>query len=265
MNNDSRIQNVIYRNGSLWATHTVFLPADGLVGSSASRSAVQWWEISPTAFTVNQFGRLDDGTGVTFYAFPSIGVNQFSDFVIGYSRFSASQFASANYAYHGHMDLPNTLQADTVLKAGEAKYNKPDTNGLNRWGDFSHTVVDPVNDTDIWTIQQYAALPSGGFDRWSTWWGKIVPPATPTPTSTATATPTSTATQTPTATPTSTATHTETPTPTRTPTATSTLIGPATSTVTFTPTPTQTVTQTPTTIPPMPDLHLPVVVKNFSP
>ena len=77
MNNDARIQNVIYRNGSLWATHTVFLPADGLVGSSASRSAVQWWEISPTAITINQFGRLEDVTGNTFYAFPSIGVNRF--------------------------------------------------------------------------------------------------------------------------------------------------------------------------------------------
>src|SRR5207249_2002902 len=30
MNNDSRIQNVVYRNGTLWFVHTVFLPAGGL-------------------------------------------------------------------------------------------------------------------------------------------------------------------------------------------------------------------------------------------
>ncbi len=84
MNNDARIQNVVYRNGSLWATHTVFLPSNGGSGSTANRSAVQWWEINPVTPSVVQFGRLDDATGNTFYAFPSIGVNQDSDFLIGY-------------------------------------------------------------------------------------------------------------------------------------------------------------------------------------
>ena len=31
-----------------------------------------------------------------------------------------------------------------------------DNNGINRWGDYSSTVVDPVNDTDFWTVQEYA-------------------------------------------------------------------------------------------------------------
>ena len=81
-NNDSRIQNAVYRNGSLWATHTVFLPAGG-----ATRTAVQWWELTPTG-TVKQRGRIDDATGQKFYAFPSIAVNKNSDVLIGYSSFS---------------------------------------------------------------------------------------------------------------------------------------------------------------------------------
>src|SRR6266540_5355472 len=49
-------------------------------------------------------------------------------------------------------DPPNTLRADTVLKASEAPYaNTVDFVGVRvRWGDYSHTTVDPLNDTDLW-------------------------------------------------------------------------------------------------------------------
>jgi hypothetical protein len=165
--NDDRIQNVVYRNGYLWCTHTVFLPA-----GTPTRSAVQWWQIS-TAGAILQRGRIDDSGGDNFYAFPSIAVNKDSHVLIGYSRFSATQYASANYAFRMASDAANTLRNDTVLKAGEAPYYKTFSGTRNRWGDYSHTVVDPLNDDDMWTIQEYAALPSGGHDRWSTWWGKI--------------------------------------------------------------------------------------------
>ena len=41
-------------------------------------------------------------------------------------------------------------------------------------------MVDPVNDTDLWTIQEYASTNIGGFgggDNWGTWWGRTVPPS----------------------------------------------------------------------------------------
>jgi hypothetical protein len=174
MNNDDRMQNLVYRNGSLWATHTVFLPA----GGAATRSAVQWWQLTPAGGII-QRARIYEPTGA-FYAFPSITVNQFNDVLIGYSRFSATQYASANYSFRAAADPLNTLQADYVLKAGEAPYYKTFGAGLNRWGDFSNTVVDPVNDINMWTIQEYAATPSGGSDRWGTWWGRIDPISVPT-------------------------------------------------------------------------------------
>jgi hypothetical protein len=169
-NNDSRIQNLVYRNNSLWGVHTVFLPA----GSSPSRSAIQWWELSTTG-TVKQRGRIDDATGNTFYAFPSLAVNRDSDVLIGYSRYSPSQFVSGNYSFRAGTDPLNTLRDDTVLRAGDATYYRTGTATppRNRWGDFSSTVVDPANDKDMWTIQEYAATPSGGSDKWATWWGRV--------------------------------------------------------------------------------------------
>jgi uncharacterized repeat protein (TIGR01451 family) len=166
---DARIQNVVFRNGTLWCTHTVFL-----LNSGPQRSAVQWWEISQGS-RVLQRGRLDDPAGVNFYAYPSIAVNSLNDALLGYSRFSASQYPSANYAFHGRFDGPGNLRADTVLKAGEGQWDVADA-GRVRWGDWSGTVIEPFNDVDFWTIQQYAAAPAGSEARWGTWWSRIGSP-----------------------------------------------------------------------------------------
>jgi subtilisin-like proprotein convertase family protein len=173
--NDSRMQAVVYRGGSLWCAQTIFLTSE-----TRSRSAVQWWQFSPTG-TIQQRGRIDDETGQTFYAYPSIAVNKNKDVLVGFSRFSWQQYASANYAFRAATDPPNTLREDVVLKEGSAPYYKTLTGSLNRWGDYSSTVVDPSNDLDMWTIQEYAAPVSRGTSRWGTWWGHIAlgpsPPA----------------------------------------------------------------------------------------
>jgi hypothetical protein len=167
--NDARMQNVVYRNGALWATHTIFLPAGG-----PTRSAVQWWELTPTG-TVLQRGLIDDPTASQFYAFPSIAVNKNNDALIGYSTFRPIKFASASYSFRAASDPLNTVRTEVVFKAGEAPYYKTLSGTKNRWGDYSNTVVDPVNDVDMWTIQEYAANASGGVDRWGTWWARIIP------------------------------------------------------------------------------------------
>ncbi len=166
--NDSRILSAIWRNGTLWAAHTVFLPS-----STPNRSAVQWWQIGSRGEVV-QRGRIDDANGNVFYAYPSMAVNKNNDVLLGYSRFSSSQYASANYAMRSGNDALGTMRGDVVLKAGEAAYYRPSGSGSNRWGDYSGAVVDPSDDSSMWTIQEYAESPA---DRWGTWWGKIVPPA----------------------------------------------------------------------------------------
>ncbi len=164
-NGDDRMLKVIYRNGTLWGAQTVFLPA-----GAPNRSSVQWWQLN-VAGGVLQFGRVDDPViPLTYYAYPSLAVNKNNDVLIGYSRFSSSQFASANYAYRASTDPPGTLQPDVVLKAGEATYNKTFGGPSNRWGDYSNTQVDPLDDKTLWTIQEYAASPA---NFWGTWWGRI--------------------------------------------------------------------------------------------
>ena len=159
---------MVFRNSSLWACQTAFLPF-----GAPTRSAVQWWQFTP-AGTVQQFGRVDDVGGTTFFAFPSIAVNSQSDLLLGFSSFSASQFASGSYAFRAGSDPANTLRDPVILKAGEATYVKRFSGTRNRWGDFSNTVVDPANDLDFWTIQEYAAAHFQNDDsKWGTWWGKV--------------------------------------------------------------------------------------------
>jgi hypothetical protein len=195
---DSRMQSVVYRNGSLWCAHTVFYPA---TGGFTLRSAVQWWEINQitsNSANLRQRGVIDDPTGNVFYDYPSISVNAANDVLIGYSRFSATQFASANYAFRAAGDPLNTLREDAIMKAGEGPYYQVYDATGNRWGSYSATVVDPSNDLDMWTLQEYAAPPDNAQTvpgRWSLWWAKVgadgsaAPPAAP-PQTTPTATPT---------------------------------------------------------------------------
>ena len=208
---DGRIQSCVYRNGSLWASHTVYLPATG----TPTRTAAQWWQINMSASAlgqVQQFGRIDDPTGANFYAFPTLAVNQNGDVMLGYTHFGTGIYPSGAYSMRLASDPPNTMESEVMLKAGEASYFKDFGTGENRWGDFTATVVDPVDDTSMWTIQEYA----GQSNMWGTWWGSITPGA-PAAISTPTATATPTAMATPTPKPSATPTPASTPIPTPTP------------------------------------------------
>ncbi len=171
---DSRIQSVVYRDGHLWAAHTVFFPAT----PTPSRSSIQWWKIDPVAVGVADRGLVDDPTGKRFFAYPSIAVNKNNDVLLGYSRFQADEYAGASYSFRTAIDPDGTMQSERTLRNGDACYFKdPASFGTNQWGAYSASVVDP-DDKTLWTIQEHAALPSGGYDHWGTWWGKLDPTPT---------------------------------------------------------------------------------------
>jgi hypothetical protein len=171
-NGDGGIGSLIYRNGFLWFAHTAFLPA----GGSPTHSAIQWYQVNP-ALGITQLGRIEDTATTNYYGFPSIAVNRFSDVLIGFSRFAGTQYVSANYAFRAFYDAQNTMRTERAFKTGEDSYWKQDSNNENRWGDYSATAVDPVNDADFWTLQEYSTPHSGslvnGSGRWATWWANV--------------------------------------------------------------------------------------------
>lgn len=168
--NDSRVQAVVVRNGAIWCAHHIFLT--DAASSNVNRSSIQWWQLQ-TNGSVLQRGRIDDSAGGVHYSFPSLAVNRMNDMLIGYSSFSADRYPSANYAFRMAADPPGTVRGDVVYKAGVAPYVRLNARGRNSWGDFSSAWVDPLNDMDMWTLQEYAEAPVDGESRWGTWWGWI--------------------------------------------------------------------------------------------
>src|SRR5207245_10943135 len=141
---DDRMLTLLLRNGKLWASHTVSLPT-----GTPTHTAAQWVQMD-TGGNVQQFGRFDDTSGCSaatcvYRAYPTIAVNSSDDALMGYSIFSSSISASARYVFRSHSDVANTFQSEGVLKDGLGPYDKTFGQGSNRWGDYSNTVVDPVN------------------------------------------------------------------------------------------------------------------------
>ena len=178
--NDDRINSCVYRNGSLWAAHTVFLPAT----TTPTVSAVQWWQISvplggspcatPTASpSVVQRGVIGQVGDTNFRGYPSVAVNVNEDILIGYGIFSATSYPSAAYEFRLGTDPPFTLQLpEKYAVNGIGTYLR--NAQLLRWGDYSATAVDPVNDRDMWTIQEASGLqPQTGNTPWDTYWNRI--------------------------------------------------------------------------------------------
>jgi uncharacterized protein (TIGR03437 family) len=173
---DGRLINCLLRTGTIWCSHTVFLPS-----GNPTRAAAQWFQVNAVATppAIVQRGRIQDATNNYFYAYPSIAVNKNSDVVVGYTRFSAGDYPSAAFSFRTASDPPNTMQPEVLVKAGEASYVNPGTkSGANRWGDYSATIVDPVNDLNFWTIQEYASTPPRGRSgAFGAWWTQIMAPS----------------------------------------------------------------------------------------
>jgi PASTA domain len=175
---DSRVGNAVFRNGAVWYAQTINLPPSSGVGYGL-HTAVQWAELDTTGAFV-QGGRIEDPgatpwNGGHSFAFASIAVNAQDDVLVGFSEFESDDFADAAYAFRAGTDPPGTMRESVTLKNGEGPYSKT-RGGLNRWGDYSGTQVDPSDDSSLWTVQEYPRIPTGrgdGSGRWGTWWGRV--------------------------------------------------------------------------------------------
>ena len=168
--NDPRLLNVVTRNNKIWTTHSVggsgAIPSPG----PALKPEVAWYEIDPASFgpfpggVPIQQGRVSHPT-LHFY-FPSIAVNKDECVALGFSGSDDSTYASGYYTVRFPADPPGTTQPVELLRAGEDAYWKQFTGTRNRWGDYSATVVDPIDDETFWTAQEYATgqFPSGKLD-----------------------------------------------------------------------------------------------------
>ncbi len=167
--NDSRISSAVMLNGKIWCAHHLGLPAN-----LPTHTAVQWWQISPLG-EVLQRGRIDDPSGAVSRYYPTIAVNAAENVVLGYTVSSPTTRVNAAYSTRTAATPANSTDDEYVYKGGVSPYWKDFGSGRARWGDYSHSALDPVTG-NLWTIQEYAEQRLGTSDnqsRYGLWWAEV--------------------------------------------------------------------------------------------
>jgi hypothetical protein len=167
---DDRFYQAMIRNGRLWAAHNFTVSSAGVASTAAtSRNAARWYEFQnlSTTPTVVQSGTVFDNAvarnSARQYWMPSVTVTGQGHAVMGMTMAGTPVGATPVFVGRlagdtlGTMTGPPTTAAVT-FGTTTANYNpSSDPGGTSgrRWGDYSYTMVDPLDDMTVWTIQDY--------------------------------------------------------------------------------------------------------------
>ncbi|MFQ5461117.1 MAG: hypothetical protein ACE5E5_00655 [Phycisphaerae bacterium] len=155
---DRRLMMSVYRDGSIWTAHTI---------TQSGKAACRWYQLDVDSVSVIQSGTVAGAT--RYYYYPSIMVNKFGQVAMAFSGSKANEYIGAYYTGRNVLDPPGVMATPTLYKMGLAPQNNIDSVGRNRWGDYSYTSLDPVDETTIWTLQEFAHQ----TDIWGTYVGVI--------------------------------------------------------------------------------------------
>lgn len=189
---DARLVDAsIYKNkrtgkSTLWTSHAIGVNQSGGFVSfqdfyEQARTASRWYELSDifTKPHIAQSGLVYDaaqasGRRAISYFNPSIAANGQGHAVLGGTTAAYNRYLNVFIAGRYYGDAQGTLSEAQKPTATTGMYAYTD-----RWGDYSQTVVDPVDNQTIWTFQEYAASDDNFGVRAVQI--KAPPPATPLP------------------------------------------------------------------------------------
>lgn len=132
---DRNPKNLVMQSGFIWFSQAVNVEGN---------SAVQWHQVKTDASIV-QTGLIYDKN--TNYIQTTIAVNSKNDVLVGFQETNANMFISPRLAFRYAKDKKGKLRK--IVSLGEGKGA---TDGV-AWGDYSGSVIDGDNLTDLWTIQ----------------------------------------------------------------------------------------------------------------
>lgn len=136
---DRNPKNVVFQNGHIWFSQAVNVD---------NRSAVQWHQINAETGDVVQSGIIGDAR--TNYIQTTIAVNKKQDVLIGFQEVNENSFISPRFTFRKKKDKLGTI--NKIVNVGEGKGA---ADGV-AWGDYSGSIIDGDNLTDLWTIQSIA-------------------------------------------------------------------------------------------------------------
>ncbi|MCX6359648.1 MAG: Ig-like domain-containing protein [Armatimonadetes bacterium] len=171
---DERMQMGMRRGNRVWLCRNVGVDSSG--GAGSTRTAAEWLEmdVSGGSPVLVQSGRIYDASvsDPRMYYYPALAVNGQGHVALGFSGSKSTEYVAAYTCGRLATDAAGAMQAIATVKAGAGAYTVV-ADGLNRWGDYSYTSVDPTNDMGIWTVQEYAR----STNTWGTWVAELRSPA----------------------------------------------------------------------------------------
>jgi hypothetical protein len=171
---DDRLFAAHIRGGRLWTAHNIGVTAAGVAGgtggsSGTMRDAVRWYELSGIRSTDNggvplvvESGTIFDTSATVATArqfwIPSAMVSGQGHAALGFSTAGTLYHADAATAGRLNGDAPGTTEDVSIYTSSGTAYNPVsdpgDANG-RRWGDYSFTTLDPLDDMTMWTVQEF--------------------------------------------------------------------------------------------------------------
>lgn len=150
---DTRLQNLVYSQGTLWTAHTV---AARWAGDPRARSAARWYQIhapTPKAGALPRVTLAQQGTagGARLeYFYPAVMPDASGNLSISCATSGPTRFPSAAYLGRLTTDPRGRITRTALFGEGQAAYATERQGTPNRWGDFCGIARDPSDPGVIW-------------------------------------------------------------------------------------------------------------------
>jgi hypothetical protein len=160
---DSLAGEMMFRNVYHMVGRGPRLLANFTVNVGSGRAGIRWYELSrsTTGWRIRQEGTY--ATSRLHRWMGSLAQDKNGDIALGYSVTSATTRPGIRYAGRLWSDpLSRLPRAEAVMEPGGGVQ----TNGGNRWGDYSNMSLDPSDNCTFWYTNEYYA--STSRENWST-------------------------------------------------------------------------------------------------
>ena len=164
---------------TLWTAHNIEVNSSGVASGVGNRNGSRWYQVGALTGTpsLTQSGTLFDSAATNPRGFwiPSVAMSGQGHMALGASYAGVLDRAGCAVAGRLASDTSGTIQAATLAVVSATSYNVE--NNVQRWGDYSDVVVDPVDDQSMWALVEYC----NGGNSWGVRAIKLLapPPATP--------------------------------------------------------------------------------------
>lgn len=173
-NLDDRYFQATIRNQQLWTVHNIDVDNTGVsqgTYTGDTRSAARWYHfnvpVNSGAPTIVESGTVFTASASNDsvqkqYFMPSLTVSGQGHVAMGFSTAGTSNFVNVEAVGRLASDPPGTMQAPVQITSNTANTYNPtsDPGGISagrprRWGDYTQTTLDPLDDMTMWTVQQF--------------------------------------------------------------------------------------------------------------